>query len=398
MKIWRCWLENRTTRRDLLATVVITLGAFVLGVRFDLYERLTVRTRYLERWQIDEMPIALLAFSLCCIWLLLRRARQLAAEMVRRQQVATALQESEARYRAVVEGSLQGVYIQSHGVVRFANQALAKIFGYDSADELLGQEIWALVAPHERPRLAGYSQLQRRGAVAPSRYEWQGRRQDGTLIWLESLVSYLSWNGHPALLTAVIDITARKQRDEERRKLAYELHDGIAQLLLSAQQHLETFDGLRQEDDGRAQRQFNLGCNRLQRAIVEMRRLLAGLRPAPLEARGLIPAVQQYLEELAQEAGWEVEFRVATGPLCLAPEQEAALFRIIQEALTNAWKHANTSRLRMALQTTDVPWPTLSVVIKDWGTGFPPARMPERGPVALPVVPVRGLRSASPCP
>ena len=84
------------------------------------------------------MSVALLVCSLCCVWLLLRRARELAVEVSRRRQMATALQESEARYRAVVEGSIQGIYIQSDDVVRFANQALAGIFGYDSANELLG--------------------------------------------------------------------------------------------------------------------------------------------------------------------------------------------------------------------------------------------------------------------
>ena len=60
--------------------------------------------------------------------------------------MAIALQESEARYRAVVEGSLQGMYIhQNDFIIRFANQALVRLFGYDSAEALLGQEIWVLV-------------------------------------------------------------------------------------------------------------------------------------------------------------------------------------------------------------------------------------------------------------
>src|SRR5262245_38850488 len=169
MKTWRSWQAYCTKRYDVLIVLSITLLAFSLSGFFNMYEWFTTKTRYLERWQIDEMPVALLAFSLGCVWLLQRRARELTVEMTRRQHMAIALQESEAHYRTVVEGSLQGMYIyQSDFTVRFANQALARIFGYDSAEALLGQEIWVLVAPHERTRLEGYSQARWRSEAAIS--------------------------------------------------------------------------------------------------------------------------------------------------------------------------------------------------------------------------------------
>ena len=376
MKTWFRWQDNRPQHRDIVIALGITLLTFALSSWFELYERFTAQTRHLERWQVDEMPAAFLAFSLCCVWLLRRRARELAAETATCRQIAQALQESESHYRAVVEGSLQGIYIQRDCVVQFANLALARIFGYDSPEALLGQEIWVLVAPHERTRLAGYCQAFLHEDAAPSRYEWQGQRQDGTCIWLESLVSRLSWNGCPALLTAVVDITARKWQEEERCQIVYDLHDSIAQLLVSAQQHLETFDALQHDDATLAQRQLDLGCQRLQRAIVETRRLMARLRPTPVEFLGLVPAVRQYLEEVGQEAGWAVEFQVDTADFFLVPEQEMTLFRIVQEAVTNVWKHANTPRLHVELKTIGGSYPTLSVVVKDWGIGFQPGRVP----------------------
>jgi len=150
--------------------------------------------------------------------------------------------------------------------------------------------------------------------------------------------------------------------------------DGIVQWLVSAQQHLETFDHLRHDDVTLAQHYFTLGQERLQQGILETRRLMARLRPAPLEVQGLLPAVQQYLEALGQEVRWEVECQGELPGLC--PTQEAALFRIVQEALTNAWKHAQTSRLRIAFTTTDGPCPTLAMVITDWGVGFQPPQTP----------------------
>ena len=381
MKRWRSWHASCTTRPDVVSVLALTLLVFALSGVFNLSEWVTTRTRALERWQIDEMPVTLLVFSLGCVWLLQRRARELAAAMTRQHQMARALQDSEARYRAVVEGSLQGLYIHQHdGIIRFANQALARLFGYDSAEALLGQEIWVLVAPHERTRLEGYSQAWWRSEAAPCHYEWQGQHRDGTPLWVESLVSWLSWQGQPTLLATVIDITTRKQHDEERRKTAYEIHDGLAQLLVSAQQHLETCDALWHDDATLALRHFTLGHERLQRALVETRRLLAQLRPVPLETLSLLPAVQQYLEDVGRDAGWEVECQGDMAGVCLVPAQEVALFRIVQEAVTNAWKHAQTSRMHIAFTTTDGPEPTLSLVIKDWGVGFQPVQTPTRLP------------------
>jgi len=94
MKTWRSWRAHYTKRYDVLVVLGITLLVFSLSGFFNMYEWFTTRTRYLERWQIDEMPVALLAFSLGCVWLLQRRARELAAAMTRRQQMASALQDN----------------------------------------------------------------------------------------------------------------------------------------------------------------------------------------------------------------------------------------------------------------------------------------------------------------
>jgi signal transduction histidine kinase len=82
--------------------------------------------------------------------------------------------------------------------------------------------------------------------------------------------------------------------------------------------------------------------------------------------------MQHYLEELAQEAGWEVEFIADTGGLSLPPDKETAIFRIFQEALTNARKHASTPKISVALTRAGLPSNILSLVIKDWGKGFEP--------------------------
>lgn len=112
--------------------------------------------------------------------------RSLAEEITERRTVEAELRESEQRFRALVEGSTQGVIIQRDDKPLFANQAYADMFGYASLTDILQMDQVAAqtVATHEQARLLGYMQTRMRGEEAPTFYEFQGVRKDGSLIWL----------------------------------------------------------------------------------------------------------------------------------------------------------------------------------------------------------------------
>jgi PAS domain S-box-containing protein len=108
---------------------------------------------------------------------------------------------------------------------------MARMFGYDGPDELIGQEFQGMVAPSERARLEEYQQAHLQGAPAPSRCEYQGLCKDGRLIWLECLVApVILWLGKPAILLTFLDMTARKDADEELARQAQELAHSNAEL------------------------------------------------------------------------------------------------------------------------------------------------------------------------
>ena len=135
-----------------------------------------------------------------------------------RTQAEAALQRSEAQHRALVEGSLQGItIIAQEGMCLFANQAFATMYGWATPEGVVGQSILQFVAPHEHPRITSYLAARLRGETAPGRYEFQGCKQDGTLVWAEALVSQIEWEGCPAHLFTCIDITERKQAEEALR-------------------------------------------------------------------------------------------------------------------------------------------------------------------------------------
>lgn len=149
-----------------------------------------------------------------------------------------ALRESESQFRTLIEHSIQGIILHRDGKPLFVNQAYVDMFGYDTADDILGlDKIDTLIAPHDRKRVVQYRDARIRGEFAPNRYELQGVRKDGSLIWLENIVIAVHWHGTPTFLITVMDITVRKraeealQASEERyRTLVEQAQDAIVVL------------------------------------------------------------------------------------------------------------------------------------------------------------------------
>ena len=101
----------------------------------------------------------------------------------------------------------------------FANLAYAEIFGHQDPQEILAQNSpFDHIAPHERERVIGYSKNRLSGGDAPTNYEFEGRKKDGSSIWLDNRVGVVTWDGQPAVQRTVIDITERKQLEEQLRQ------------------------------------------------------------------------------------------------------------------------------------------------------------------------------------
>lgn len=140
-------------------------------------------------------------------------------DITERKRFEAALVESEARFRNIVEGSIQGVSIVNAArKPLFVNKALADIFGYDSPEEVLALDsAVSLVAPHDRARMTLHRKTQLRGETGPVDIEFDGLRKDGSIIHVYSMKRVLTWKGEKAIQSTYIDVTARKQVEERLR-------------------------------------------------------------------------------------------------------------------------------------------------------------------------------------
>lgn len=161
-------------------------------------------------------------------------------------------------------------------------------------------------------------------------------------------------------------------QEEERRVVAYDIHDGLIQMLVGARLHLRNFEADREQASARAEAALQKGLDELGAAIVEARRVIEGLRPAMLDDLGLAATVQELAEETRASCQCELEFLIEPPNLRVPSMIETTAFRIAQEALTNTRKYAQTPRLRIALTLNRN---CLAIEIQDWGRGFDPGRL-----------------------
>lgn len=155
-------------------------------------------------------------------------------------------------------------------------------------------------------------------------------------------------------------------QEEERRRLAYELHDGIAQVATATHQHLQVLASRFPPEQLERREELQRGLELAQRTVREARDLIRGLRPTVLDDFGLARAVLAETETLASD-GWPVTLDERLGGARLSTQVETTLYRVLQEALTNIRKHAGAARVHVSLHRRGQ---YVRLMVRDSGRGF----------------------------
>lgn len=163
--------------------------------------------------------------------------------------------------------------------------------------------------------------------------------------------------------------------EEERRRIARDLHDGPAQDLTNISMRLNIVERLIESDAEMALTELTRTNQRIVAAINEIRRLIYDLRPVAIDEVGLVRAIEELCRRC--ERDWHVAIEVAADPQVsrtIAPARQIALYRLIQEVLQNVHKHAHADRVQVRIGRQGHE---LSIEIEDDGRGFDPSHIPQ---------------------
>ncbi|MES2819463.1 MAG: cache domain-containing protein [Pseudomonadota bacterium] len=161
-------------------------------------------------------------------------------------------------------------------------------------------------------------------------------------------------------------------QDEERSRVSRELHDGISQLLVSIKFQLELAGHQLVAGGGQGLHTLQQGTERLAEAIGEVRRISHDLHPSLLDTLGLPSAIGQLVAEFEQRSGLQVEYRNGLGDKPLDDGVAVALFRVLQEALTNIERHARARAVQIGLEGLGQ---RVRLQVRDDGCGFNPRHL-----------------------
>ncbi|SMX32060.1 cache domain-containing protein [Octadecabacter ascidiaceicola] len=227
-----------------------------------------------------------------------------------------------------------------------------------------------------------------RSTVAAARAEVEERIQQTTFyILLITIAALLAVFGSGIVLNIrerrladakLKELTERiiDTQEEERGRVARELHDGISQILVSVRYALELARRRQSTGDDRAGQSLDKGIDSLGEAIQEVRRISRDLRPGVLDDLGLGPALQALTADFSDRTGIPVDFETVVFRGRLDEDARIALYRVAQEAFTNIERHSGATEVSMTLKGSRRGG---IMRIADNGTGLPQRKRDDRG-------------------
>ena len=340
------------------------------------------------------------------------RRRTVAHLQQKAQAVETenALRVSEERFRLLIEGVQDyAIYwMDPEGVITSWNAGARRIKGY-AAQEIIGQNFSRFYTLEDRKQGLPAKVLQT--AREQGRYEGEGWRvrKDGSPFWSNVVVTALRDNTGSIVGFSKItrDMTERKilmdriqqhaedlekaqqslrrlsgqllqVQDDERRRLARELHDGAGQILAALNMNLESLqEAIKAQIAPSLNHRLSESIRLANQVIKETRTLSYLLHPPLLDEAGLRDALRWFVGGFIERSGIQTELEISANVARLPRALETAIFRIIQEALTNVHRHSGSPKASIHLTLDETDETQVFLEIADQGKGIPPEPTPE---------------------
>ncbi|MDX1586629.1 MAG: PAS domain S-box protein [Balneolaceae bacterium] len=301
-----------------------------------------------------------------------------ACDIEQQKRAESRLEESEALANAILETTVEGVItINMRGIIQSFNKSAEEMFGY-TEEELIGKNIKVLMpTPHRENHDQYISNYLRTGEkkIIGTEHEVRGKKKDGTTFPIELSVSEVNWENHKIFTGLIKDLSEKRDlereiiqiSEEEKRRIGQDLHDGLGQML--------TGIGLMSQNLAQKMEANGIpGASEL-KEITEMireadnyaRTLSHSLTPVEVESGSLTISLEQLCRR-AQKL-FDIDCTFSEEGDVDVDNQTAAihLYRIAQEAISNAVKHGKAKNVQVSLQNRD---DKIRLIVEDDGVGF----------------------------
>lgn len=300
------------------------------------------------------------------------------------------------RMRAVLELAPIAIWFTDGDRIVFANRACATLFGTTDSATLIGRSIYSLFGPASQSTLR---QTVVQALTTDTPIPVTGERivrLDGAMRDVEIAVAALPDHGQTALQMVITDITERAReheelersrrelrrlsaglidaREEERRRIARELHDELGQRLTALKMELSSL--ATPERYGAPDKRVAAMLEMVDDTVASVRRIATDLRPMMLDDLGLNAAIEWLARDSARRMGIEISLELGDADPPISAAATIAVYRMVQEALTNIARHAKASAVHVQLRCEP---DELLLVVRDDGIGFDEQAMHREG-------------------
>jgi len=289
------------------------------------------------------------------------------------------LEGSDLPYSTLVERMQQGAAIlDAHGCIVYCNLSLAQLIG-GRRESVIGRALQDFIPIADQ---FSYQNLLQQAHIGSSDGEINLCLSDASLIPANFSFSLLSQD-KSTIGVLITDLTARKQQmefasrlqsvqDEERRRIARELHDSVGQLLAAIAMNHEVVEAQAGKLESTAGRAVAENTALVKQASSEIRTISYLLHPPLLDEVGLASTLDWYVEGFSERSRIKVGLELPPNFGRLLPEMEIAIFRIIQECLTNIHRHSGSSTAVIRMKQEDG---RIVVQAQDRGKGIAPEKL-----------------------